>query len=242
VEDPESGARDVAEVLKKDPALSAQIIGLANSPANGVRHRIETIEGAASLLGLREVYTVTVAAAVFESFDTKTSYDYSALWRRSAVCGSLAKLLARTSGWKGGGDIYAGGLLQDIGRAVFAEVAPALYNGLDHDVPDDVLIELEHDVFGIAHPEVGYIVSKMWGLPKVLGEVIRFHHRPELAKESPELVRLIALAARLTDHLERPEAVPLASCSEALESLGIEESQVTMLLDIARALRDADSM
>lgn len=242
VEDEEMGVHDVSLILRGDPSLSAKIIGLANSPANGVRHRIESIEGAATLLGMSEIYAVTVAAAVFDSFNTKTSYDYAALWRRSAVCASLAKILARTSGWKGTADIFAAGLLHDIGRAVFAEVAPALYSGIDHNVPDDSLIETEHEVFGIAHPEVGYIVSKKWGLPNALGESIRFHHRPELATASPELVGIIALAARLTDHLEWPEAVPLETCTEALETLGIESSQVISILDIARAMRDADPM
>ena len=243
VSDPDKGARDVAEILKSDPALAAKVISLANAPAHGFKHRVESIENATTLVGLREVFAMTLAAAIVDRFDTSTTFDYANFWRRSVTCGNLAKILDRASRNKIGTDVFVAGLLHDIGRAVFAEVAPAPYGALDHDTVDEILIAAEHHTFGIAHPEVGYIVARNWNLPAALAETIRFHACPERATEAPALVNLVSLAANLTDHIERPQVYPLETCvgrfREDLMDRGIDENQLGSILDIARALRDA---
>lgn len=241
VEDPAMGAADVAEILKRDPALAAKVISLANAPVHGIRHRIDSVEAATAMLGLREVYSVAIAAAVVDRFSGAPTFDYAAHWRRSAVCGTVAKILARSCRRDYGSGVFAAGLLHDIGRLVFAEVAPGAYAALDHGVEDAALIQAEHDTFGIAHPEAGHVVARSWALPEPLSESIRFHHQPERAEHSPELVRLIALAARLTDHLEHPDIVPLASCAPMVEAFGIDENQLSSILGITRALRDSST-
>jgi HD-like signal output (HDOD) protein len=242
VEDPAMGAADVAEILKGDPALAAKVISLANAPVHGIRHRIDSVEAATAMLGLREVYSVAIAAALVERFSGAPTFDYAAHWRRSAVCGTTAKILARSCRGDFGSGVFAAGLLLDIGQLVFAEVAPGAYAALDHGVDDATLIQAEHDTFGIAHPEAGYVVARNWALPESLSESIRFHHQPECAESFPELVRLIALAARLTDHLEYPEIVPLASCAPMVEAFGIDENQLSSILSITRALRDSSTI
>ena len=243
VADPGKGAREVADILKGDPALAARVISLANAPAHGFKHRVDSVENATALLGLREVYGVVVAAAVVEQFNGAARFDYTAFWRRSVSCGNIAKILACSCGSNAGAGVFAAGLLHDIGRAVLAEVAPVPYGALNQRLTDDHLIVAEHEAFGIAHPEVGYVVARNWGLPAALCESIRFHHGPERARESMEMVNLVALAARLGDHLEYPEAIPMEACVTRCEglllALGINPDQLTGILDVARALRNA---
>lgn len=240
VEDPDLGAADVADILKHDPALSAKVLSLANAPAHGLRHRIDSIETATAMLGLREVYTIALSAALVEQLNGGGSFDYGAHWRRANLCGSLAKILARATGKKLGSGLFAAGLLHDIGRAVLAQVVARPYGTLDHRRADHDLIQAELDTFGIAHPEVGFILAESWAFPPHLAACIRFHHQPGRAEAHGELVRMIALAAQLTDFIEMPEIVPFEPCATGARAMGIEEHQLTGILDIARALRNSN--
>lgn len=241
VEDPSMGVMDVAEILKRDPALSAKVISLANAPVHGLRYQIDSIETATAMLGLREIYSVAVAAALVNQFSNATNFDYAAHWRRSSFCGVLAKVLARSIRRDFGTGVFAAGLLADIGRVVLAEVLPIPYGALSHGVPDSELIQAELDAFSIAHPEVGFMVARNWVLPIPLGESIRFHHQPERAQFYPDIVQLVALSARLTDHLEYPELVSLSDCLSAVNTFGIEESQFAGILEEARALNESSA-
>jgi HD-like signal output (HDOD) protein len=60
--DEETGAADLARVLRHHPELSAAILRHANSPAYRFAGRIKTIEHAVPLLGTDTIRALTLAA------------------------------------------------------------------------------------------------------------------------------------------------------------------------------------
>ena len=69
IEHPDTSTDDVAAIIGQDPSLAAKVVSLANSAAYAFTHKVQTIERATALLGLREVYSVVLASAVIEYFD-----------------------------------------------------------------------------------------------------------------------------------------------------------------------------
>ncbi|MBI2435951.1 MAG: HDOD domain-containing protein [Candidatus Hydrogenedentes bacterium] len=242
MENPASSATDVAEIIRKDPSISAKVLGLANSPAYGFSHHVDSVELATSLLGLREIYSVVLSSAVIDYFERSSTFDYKGFWRRSMICATAAKILAKEGGRKDLSGIFAAGLMHDLGRAVLAEVVPQRYKELDQHMPDEELIAKENELFGVAHPEVGYILAKGWKLPVAICEAIRFHHDFRQAQQGRDIVTLVALAAFMTDtygKIRRDNVRAFAEqCKEMLQELQMsDQAFIKVLADTSAAIK-----
>ena len=241
MDDPDTSAQDVAAIIRRDPGVSAKLISLANSSAYGFVRRVDTVELATALLGLREVYSVVLSAAVIDHFEDSKHFDYKGFWKRSMLCATAAHAIGKSCGYQAKG-LFTAGLLHDLGRAVLAEIAPKRYGALDHSLPDKVLIEEENRVFGIAHPEVGYVLATYWELPVEIAEAIRFHQHPGQASQAQDVVAVVGLAALITDAYGRvtKENVGqlIQECKEALRILNLSEKQfIKVLGETAAAMK-----
>ena len=233
VENPDTLTQDVVKIIERDPALSAKTISLANSAAYAIRHKVDNVLMAATMLGLREIYSLVLSSAVIDHFDNAPNFDYKAHWQRSMYCGTAAKIIRQACGEHGSSTIFAAGLLHDLGQLVLAELMPKRYAGIDLSLGDDKIISAESKTFGIAHPEVGFALAVEWGLPDEISVPIRFHHAPGIATDHKVLIATIALAASMADeYAGRREAGALDEAGEdALAMLGLEAAQLKDILE-----------
>ncbi len=66
--DPDSAVKDLAEVVERDPLLTANLLRVANSPFYGYAGRIHNVAHAVSLFGMATVLGFAVASAVRSGF------------------------------------------------------------------------------------------------------------------------------------------------------------------------------
>ena len=196
---PDISVDDVAAIIQRDPALAAKMLSIANSSAYGLVYRVQTVELAVAMLGLREVFFLVLSSSVARFFEKAKHFDYRAFSRRSEFCGFVTRRILKACGEKGGSTGFASGLIHNLGQVALAQVIPHLYCELDHTLPDDELISVEETLFGVAHPEVGYLLAEEWELPPEIALPIRFHHRIDLAREQQTMVAAVGLASRLAD-------------------------------------------
>lgn len=127
MDDENSTMADVAEVLSLDPALAARVLRIANSAFYGFRSEVDTISRAASILGLRKIHDLTLAASVasaVEGLDNELM-DLNTFWYRSVHCGFLAEQIAAGSGARATESMFVRGLLHDIGHLVLFSHYPS---------------------------------------------------------------------------------------------------------------------
>ena len=103
LDDPGSGAGDLAEVVRLDAPLTARILRLANSPYYAGRGELTDIHRCIAVLGYRTVRQVAICVTVATSVISAAAgaggrLDYRELWRHSVVTGALAKRLAELTG------------------------------------------------------------------------------------------------------------------------------------------------
>lgn len=238
MEDPETSTDDMAQIISNDPALAAKVVSLANSSAYSFTHRVDTIERATALLGLREVYGVVVGSAVIDYFKEGKLFNHKKFWKRSMFCATACKLIGKSRRIPGVTSLFAAGLMFDIGRAVLAEIAPKQYGEIDQDQTEDEIIRVENAQFGLAHPEVGFLLADGWGLPAEISEPIRFHHDFQQAQKFPKLVAIVALGALLSDlpgQADEHDMRLLAGSNQVLlDLLELDTAQLQTIFDLTR--------
>ena len=97
VDDPESSMADVADVVANDPALTARLLKIANSPYFRFPAKITTVARATSLLGTQQIHDLVLATTVAETFSGIPSelIGVQDFWSNSIRCGLLCRRLAQ---------------------------------------------------------------------------------------------------------------------------------------------------
>ena len=201
VEDPRSTAKDLHEIIKNDPALSAKVLKVVNSAFYGLPGQVASVDRAIILLGLSAVKNIAIAASIARLFKGgQLSDDFSAkdLWRHSVAVGVCAKLISRAGGTMAGGDeVFLAGLIHDLGLLVerqafskqLGEVIQRTKAG------EGTFIEMENLVIGADHQGFGEALTTKWKFPRHLRATVGFHHNPDsLSKELRKLGYLVHAA------------------------------------------------
>jgi HD-like signal output (HDOD) protein len=241
MENPDSSVRDVAEIVIMDPPIAAKVLSVANSAAYGFARKIEDVTLAVTLLGLRETYTVTLSAAVLNVLEKSKHIDYKRFWLEAVCCAAATRYVAKAAGLRHLTGAFAAGLLHDIGRVALSEVAPALYARIPKAASNLDLVAAEEKHLGISHNEAGYELACYWRLPEELAEPIRYHHTPERAEKSREVVAIVSLADALAQStgadLESNRPV-LSEHRAAFDILGIDIENAEAMVEEFSLRRD----
>ncbi len=206
--------RQLVELLMADPAFSAQILRLANSPLFGFHSRIESLQHALVILGLKRIRSLamTVAAANYMQAAMRIQELYRC-WRHTLACALLSEELARLTAQPQ--DVaYTAGLLHDLGRLGLLVAHPSEYAQLLKHADENGLqvLDLERKLFGVDHCEAGRILAERWNLPEDIRIVAGRHHDPP-GGPVRDVSGLAYLACQLADALGFwvvPPAKPLA--------------------------------
>lgn len=243
-EDPDTA--QITEWVEKDPAISARVLRLANSPFFGLHHEVESIAHAVSLVGLRSLQSLALTAAVMEQFKT-TAPDlesaHKAHWRHSIAVAVCAQGLARKAR-VAVDTAFTAGLLHNLGCLVMLTIDPARQRkvreqflqalGAAVHTVDVALLQLqtEQTIWGFDHSQVGEMLARHWQLPDSLRRCMALHHRCD-DPEADALVWLVHVAhslAHALDLLQEPDArVPVIQAA-AWEGLRLDWSDSRSLL------------
>lgn len=195
------GLKELSTVIQADPALTSELLTVANSPLFGLRREIKTVLQAAALLGTERVkaLALTIGMKVYltQSFQIPTLL---ACWRHSLATALVAEQFAAASLMEKD-FAYLAGLLHDVGRLALGMIKPTEYADLletPHPNAAEVL-EAERALFQIDHCETGRRLTETWNLPSEIATVAA-HHLDEPTGEF-DIVALVHYACLMADAL-----------------------------------------
>jgi len=207
-------AGDIADVVSKDAALTTRLLKLVNSAYFSLPRKIDTVSRAVNMIGMRELRNLTLAASAAEVFSKipPELIDMASFWQHSVYTGLLARNLAQCCNVLHSERLFTAGLLHDIGRLLMLMKVPeetARAESLRlHSTRD--ICELEEDLVGFSHAEVGEALLLHWNMPENLCASIRYHHNPDAA-ENAHLESAIVHIADQISHCAQESKDPLGS-------------------------------
>ena len=179
LESPMGTAHSVAEIIAKDPAITAKLLKVANSGFYASPRTIADLDNAITLLGMDLVLALVLSAHLYNQLPIP-GLKLDELWKHSIAVATLAKEIAsHARGSRASISSCAiSGLLHDLGQLVFLANMPDTYYSLIRNASgsETKLLEMELEEFGIGHPEVGALILSLWDLPEEVVQAIASHH------------------------------------------------------------------
>ncbi|MCU7555559.1 HDOD domain-containing protein [Alteromonas sp. ASW11-19] len=199
LDDPRSGADDIASMISVDPSLTAKVLRLANSALFRFPAEIESITKAVNVIGGEALYNLVVAETAntaFRHFDS-AKIDLDKHWFESVYCGMAAKYLAKSARLRGSERFFVMGILQNFGELVVAKNSPDAYQTYSDDERELAPEIRQLDHFGFTFNTCSGTIMESWKLPMPLYYPVLQVHRQEKIRSETD-IGILACARRLT--------------------------------------------
>lgn len=244
--DPASTAPKLARIVGRDPGLTSFVLRLVNSAYYGFPREVDTVTRAVALLGRQALVTLVSGSMVMGLFrDLPAPHcDLPGFWRHSARCAVLAREIAALGGRGDPERCFVAGLLHDVGRLAFCRLAPDHARAVDETARARCALRhnVERDLAGFDHAQLGGILLKKWNLPFPLANSVALHHKPpenaDGGHNEPSIVHLADMLARALDPAEEDFPVPRPQ-PHAWALAGLEPGHLPGLARAADTLTEA---
>ena len=224
LDDTQASASDLGRLIESDPALSTQVLGLANTPFYGLAGRVTGAWRAVTVLGLATLRAIATAAA-FDLFSEHGRPLPADFWPHSVTAAAGASALARRVGALPN-DAFSLGLLHDLGTALVCRRAPQEFDRL-----------VESGELEATHAHIAGSALSVMRFPADMVEAIAEHHAAPGVVPSAWAGLLIAADAIALTIDDRPHETN-ASLDAALDAVGVPASAADALVDEVRAARE----
>ena len=202
VSDSRSGAADVARVVETDPALSARVMRLANSPYYGAPRRVSSTRHAIVMLGFDTVRGLAVSAAC-SLLDGRAELGPDGFWRHAITTACASSVVARKVGISTS-DAFSVGLLHDLGAVLLHRRDAVAFADAMGSPTMSAQVAAELAAFGATHAVEGSAALDAWGFPRPFVEAVACHqHGVEEPQHALGRVLRVAEAIAL-DHAPMP--------------------------------------
>ncbi len=170
---------NIATIISDDINMTAKLLQIVNSAYYGLAHHITEPREAVAYLGLNAVRDVVVANEMlraFESVSPPVQALVDELHEHAIAVAHLARELMTNR--NRASEAYVAALLHDVGLLLIASCAPDRFLELHVQTMRSSLSlrEVEMEVIGAHHSDLGALLLDMWGLPSEIVEAVACHY------------------------------------------------------------------
>lgn len=178
---PDFGAGEIADFVGRDPGMAAKVLQLANSSLFGRGRPLHALPEAVTLLGLRTLTHLLLAAEVFTALadGARDEPELAGVERRAAAVSALTGRLLDVDHDAAALGSTAG-LLHEVGTLVLLQHDPTGFARTRTEAQGRGVAPhvVETERYGATHAEVAAMLLGTWGLPMDLVDLMAHHHDP----------------------------------------------------------------
>lgn len=244
---PNAEIKDLVKIIELDPSLAALIMRYASSPFFAYSGKIDSVFTAVTrVLGFNTVMNLALGATAARAFKIPRNVPLGldAHWRHAVFSAALAQALSAVIPREmrpPGGIAYLAGLLHNFGHLILGHLFRQeflILNKFISAAPERPIIEIEMEVLGATHCEIGAWLLESWRLPEELVIATQYHHDANYQGEHAVYAHLIMLTDGLLKTFGMGDGAYQGPPPSALESLGITEYQAMNIAN--RIMGDCD--
>ncbi|MGA2747542.1 MAG: response regulator [Verrucomicrobiota bacterium] len=229
---PDATTEEIGAIVAKDMAITTKLLQVLNSAWFSLPRSITDPGEAVGLLGFETVKSLVMTIKLLSQYDKVKPVYFSidAVWRHSTNVARTAREMAmrETSDSALAGAAYTAGLMHDLGKVILAANFDEQYNGahaLAHkqQIP---LWEVEKDIFGATHGEIGAYLFGLWGMPPNVIEAAAHHHDPSHAGNKTFSPLTVVHLANVLEYESNPptDGLPLPAMDlDYLREIGLAD-------------------
>jgi HD-like signal output (HDOD) protein len=224
---PDASLDVVADLIRKDPVMSAKMLQLVNSAFFSSGHEVTDTLDAAMILGTERIKSLILLAGIFSQYKDAQGISPSAeaLQAHSIQVGiySRAIVLSETKDAELAESAFTAGILHDMGKMILAGNLPAWYKEVPKLRASKQLTDhaAELEMFGANHANIGACLLAAWGLPLSILEAVAWHHEPERSGQKDFGLLAAVHAANAFAH--EAESKPAAIHNAFFERIGMPD-------------------
>jgi HD-like signal output (HDOD) protein len=220
VEKESSTAKEVADIIVTDAALSARLLHVANSPLYRGRVQIDSVQMAVTRLGVRLVRSLVVSLImqqIFQATNDLLDKKFREAWEESVKIAALSRVLANGQDHLDNDQAMLGGLIHNIGALPILTMAENYDELLNNPLELDRIID-------VLSPAVGTRILNMWDFPPSLIKVTENFGNLRYESSGKTDYAEVVQVARLETLVGKPNSVPMTEWAliPSFQKVGVE--------------------
>ncbi|XVJ68313.1 MAG: HDOD domain-containing protein [Rhizobacter sp.] len=194
---------DLAQVLRKDPALVAKVLRLANSARYSPAHNVANLNDAAATLGTVTLRNLALSACMAGAFPSLPGMDLKRFWKHGLACAHYAVLLSRAA-LLDTEIAYLAGLMLRTGQVLMLQVDAKTVQEIEGLITEPgARFGWEQTRLGCTHSDVTAELARRWKFPTPLVYGFQCAAEPLAAKPFSALGAVLHLSEVLADALDQ---------------------------------------
>lgn len=206
IDNPNINVQTLSKAIAKDQVITTKVLKVANSPFFSYPRVISTVDFAITILGFETVKEIVLSASYIGHFKNykNDQFNTESFWLHLISSSVISREIAKAIKYPLVGEAFIAGLIHDIGIFIMSQFFQKEFSQFleIYATEEKNIIQIENEIFGSTHAEIGSWLLEKWNFPPQLVEAVKHHHSPENATINPKLTTIIYYTEYFSQNLK----------------------------------------